>query len=429
VPLEILKAGTSRRSAFAVWLGNAGARRDKQAISRIVAFVDSSIMIVNMTRRDLGKIAVGTVALLDNRPARAAAPKYTGALDGFETKVDPAGFDPVLYTRRLHETAPLRMTFDAKTRRQAEQWQKRLRAKLTELLGGFPEKSSPLEAQTLEVRDYPGYRREKFVIQSRKGLYVLGYLLTPKSGTAPYATVVCVPGHGRGVDDIVGIDEKGGDRTDKAGYQHDFAIQVTEHGMAAVAIEPMAFGCRRDPVTRSKGLGTSACQPSAGAALLFGQTMIGWRVYDVMRTIDWIGTRKELDAGRVGCMGISGGGTCTLFASALEPRIRAAMVSGYLNTFRDSVMSISHCIDNYVPGILNWAEQYDVAGLIAPRSLFAESGERDEIFPIAASRESFARVQRVYRVFDAAAAVEQETFDGPHSFWGKRGLPFLATHL
>ena len=382
-----------------------------------------------MTRRDLGKIAVGTAALLPKRQARAAAAKYTGALDGFEDKVKAAGFDPVLITKQLHDAAPLRLTFDAQTRRQAEQWQKKLRAKLTELLGGFPEKRSPLEPQTLEVREFPGYRREKFVIQSRPGFYVLGYLLTPKSSSTPHATVVCVPGHGRGVDDIVAIDEKGQDRTDKAGYQHDFAIQVVEHGMAAVAIEPMAFGCRRDPVTKSKGLGNSACQPSAGGLLLLGQTMIGWRVYDVMRTIDWIESRKELDAARVGCMGISGGGTCTLFSAALEPRIRAAMVSGYLNTFRECIMSVSHCIDNYVPGILNWAEQYDVAGLIAPRPLFAESGERDDIFPIAASRESFTRVQKVYAVFDAAANTEQETFDGPHSFWGKRGLPFMAKHL
>ena len=375
---------------------------------------------------------MGTAALLKNRPAGAAdTAKYTGALDGFEDKVDAAGFDPVAYTKKLHDAAPLRMTFTAQTRARAEQWQRGLRAKLTELLGGFPAKPAPLAAQTLEVRDFAGYRREKFVIQSRPGLYVLGYLLTPKSGSVPHPAVVCVPGHGRGVDDIVGIDESGHDRTDKdkAGYQHDFAIQAAEHGMAAVAIEPMAFGCRRDTVTKSKGLGNSACQPAAGSALLLGQTMIGWRVYDVMRTIDWIATRPELDAGRVGCMGISGGGTCTLFSAALDTRIRAAMVSGYLNTFRECIMSVSHCIDNYVPGILNWAEQYDVAGLVAPRPLFAESGEQDDIFPIAAARESFQRVQKVYAVFDAGAATEHETFDGPHSFWGKRGLPFLAKHL
>ena len=148
-----------------------------------------------------------------------------------------------------------------------------------------------------------------------------------------------------------------------------------------------------------------------------------------MRTIDWIATRKELDAGRVGCMGISGGGTVTLFAAAIEPRIRAAFASCSLNTFRDSIMSVSHCIDNYVPGILNWAEMYDVAGLIAPRPFFAESGERDPIFPIAASRASFARVKRIYEVFGAGDLAEQETFDAPHSFSGKLGLPFLARHL
>jgi dienelactone hydrolase len=163
--------------------------------------------------------------------------------------------------------------------------------------------------------------------------------------------------------------------------------------------------------------------------LLLGETMIGWRVWDVMRTIDYIATRPELDAKRIGCMGISGGGTAALFSAALEPRIRAAMVSGYLNTFQDSIGSLAHCIDNYVPGILNWAEMHDIAGLIAPRPLFVESGERDNIFPIAASRASFTQVRDIYRVFQAEDRVEQEVFPGEHSFWGKRGIPFMAKHL
>jgi dienelactone hydrolase len=386
-----------------------------------------------MTRRELGKLAAaGTAALL---PAAQAADQnnaqgtYSGALQGFDDKVDAAAFDPVLYTRKLYESAPLRLTFRAQNRKQAEAWQKRLHAKLTELVGGFPAQHAALQPQTLETRDFPAYRREKFVFESRPGMLVLGYLLTPRATAPPYAAMICVPGHGRGVDDIVGIDPQGGDRTNKPGYQHDFAIQVVEHGMAAVAIEPLAFGCRRDPLTRKKGAEVTACQPSAGAALLLGQTMVGWRVYDVMRSIDWIETRKELDARRVGCMGISGGGEVTTFAAALEPRIRAAMISGYLNTFRDSVMSLSHCIDNYVPGILNWAEMYDVAGLIAPRPLFVESGTKDEWFPIEASKESFARVQKAYEVFGAAPLAQQEVFDDIHSFYGVRGLPFLAKHL
>jgi dienelactone hydrolase len=375
-----------------------------------------------ITRRALGLAAVGTAAAL----GQDSTTNYTGPLDG--TKLEPARFDPVLWTRMRDEKAPLQLTFRAENRKQAEAWQKKLRAKVTELTGGFPERGAAPHAEIVEVRDFPTYKREKFVFESRPGLMVLGYLLTPKKA-GPHSTMICIPGHGRGVDDIVGIDDKGRDRTEKVGYQFDFAIQAVENGMAALAIEPMGFGCRRDPAAIKKGLGTSSCQPAAGAALLFGETMVGWRVYDVMRAIDWIETRQDLDAKRVGCMGISGGGTITTFAAALDPRIKVAFVSGYTNTFRDSILSLSHCIDNYVPGILNLCEQYDVAGLIAPRAFFAESGERDNIFPVAAARESFARIRKVYEVFGAADQCGHHVHSGEHVFNGSRGLPFAADKL
>jgi len=408
-----------------------------------------------LSRRELGQMAAAvtvTKALpLDARPfdsaedgssgaAQGGASNYIGPLTGVTSGIDGRRFDPVAYTRDRYAAAPRRLRFQARTRPQAEEWQKALRSKVTELVGlaadlsrrsgsGAEVARQALRPVTLEKRAFPAYTREKIVFDSRPGISVLAYLLLPSTAQTPAATVICIPGHGRGVDDIVGIDEQGGDRTDKAGYQHDFAIQVVENGLAAVAIEPMAFGCRRDPINARQGLSRKACEPAAGGALLLGETMVGWRVWDVMRTIDYIATRPELDASRVGCVGISGGGTATLFAAALEPRIRAAMVSGYLNTFRDSVGSLAHCIDNYVPGILNWGEMYDVAGLIAPRPLFVESGEKDNIFPIAASVESFKQVREIYGVFQATDRVEQEVFPGEHSFWGKRGIPFLARHL
>src|SRR6185369_15903097 len=119
-----------------------------------------------MTRRDLAKMA-GATALLHKQVAAADSSKYTGALDGFLDKVNGVGFDPVIFTHKLYEAAPLRMSFQAQNRRDAEQWQKNLRVKLTELVGGFPAKRASLETQVLEVREFPGYRREKFVFQSR----------------------------------------------------------------------------------------------------------------------------------------------------------------------------------------------------------------------------------------------------------------------
>ncbi len=379
-------------------------------------------MANGLTRRQLALAALAaTTAMADDTP------DYVGPLTGFESKVNPAAFDSVAWVQKLYEDAPLRLTFRAKNKAQAIVWQNELRAKVTDLIGGFPAAKSPLNSQSLEVREYPNYRREKFVFESRPGLGVLAYLLTPKKAAAPLATVLCIPGHGRGVDDIVGIDDKGRDRTVKEGYQFDFAVQVAEQGMAALAIEPLGFGCRRDADARKHGLKQKACEPAAGSALLLGETMIAWRVYDVMRAIDWIESRRDLDAKRIGCMGISGGGTCTLFATALEPRIKAAMVSGYLNTFRDSVFSLPHCIDNYVPGLLKWAEMYDVAGLIAPRPLFAESGENDRIFPVASSKESFARVKKIYEIIGGPA--EHDIHSGRHEFNGKKGIPFLKAQL
>jgi dienelactone hydrolase len=387
--------------------------------------------MTRISRRKLVQLAAGVTAANGVRLNGQApvASSYAGPLTGVTKGLDGRRFDPVEYSHTLYSAAPRRLRFDARSRPQGEKWQKTLRSKLSELMGGFPDARPALRPTTLETRTFSGYTREKVVFDSQPGVSVLAYLLLPEKAPRPAPVMICVPGHGRGVDDIVGIDDKGRDRTDKAGYQHDFAIQVAEAGIAALAIEPFGFGCRRDPLNVQKGLGRAACEPAAGGALLLGQTMIGWRVWDVMRTIDYAATRPELDRNRVGCMGISGGGMVTVFAAALEPRIHTALVSGYLNTFRDSVGSLSHCIDNYVPGILNWAEMHDIAGLIAPRPLFVESGEKDNIFPVRASIDSFNEVRKIYSVFGADDRVEQEVFPDEHSFWGKRGIPFVVKHL
>jgi len=336
--------------------------------------------------------------------------------------------DPTFPIDALYNATPRRLTFNATSRDEAQAWQRELRPRLVELLGGIPRPADDLAVAVEDVQEFPAYRRERISFASRPGERVVGYLLTPR-GEPPFPVMICIPGHGRGVDDIVGIDENGAQRTEKAGYSGDFAIQAVEYGMAAVAIESLGFGHRRDPATAQRGSDVSACHPVGAAALLFGQTIIAWRVHDIMRTIDWVETRRELAADRIGCMGISGGGMCTLFGAALEPRITVAFVSGYLNTFRASIASLPHCVDNYVPGILDWCEMYDVAGLIAPRPLFAEFGERDPIFPPAASQDSADRVRTVYETFGVGENFGYDRHPGEHEFSGRLGLPFCTQHL
>jgi hypothetical protein len=86
-------------------------------------------------------------------------------------------------------------------------------------------------------------------------------------------------------------------------------------------------------------------------------------------------------------------------------------------------------MDNYVPGLLRYAEMWDIAGLIAPRAFFAESGTRDDIFPIDATRLSFKRAQEIFQVFGASERLELEVFEGEHQFWGKGAFEFLKKRL
>ncbi|HKQ05175.1 MAG TPA: alpha/beta hydrolase family protein [Blastocatellia bacterium] len=337
--------------------------------------------------------------------------------------------DSLQFCLSSYERVTPSMSFAAKDGPAARRWQKQTRKKLVELLGGFPAERVALRPSILERKEFAGYTREKIIFQSRDNLAVFGYLLLPKDRPKQLPAIICLPGHGRGCDDIVGIAEDGRERETKSGYQHDFALQAVEHGYAAFAIEQLAFGCRRDAAARQHGAGQSSCQPAAGAALLLGQTMVGWRSWDVMRAIDYLGTRPEVDASRIATMGISGGGTISLFSAALDQRIKVAVVSGYFNTFRDSIVSLSHCIDNYVPGLLNYVEMYDLAGLVAPRGLFVESGTRDPIFPIAASRAAFKKAQAIYAVFGAPEMTGQEVFEGEHLFYGKGAFEFLKRQL
>ncbi len=361
--------------------------------------------------------------------AAPSEPTYGGPLEKYQGRIQTADFDSLAYSVERWKASPRELGFMANSKSDASAWQSKLKQRVEACLGGFPKRRVPLSPTSFEVTDFPNHTREALAFQSRAGSWVFGYLLKPKAAKDPMPVVICLPGHGRGVDDIVGIDPNGRDRIVKVGYAYDYALQVVEHGMAALAIEMLGFGCRRDPAARKAGQGQSSCQPAAGAALLLGETMAGWRTWDVMRSCDFIATRKDLDANRIGCMGISGGGTVTLYAAALDQRIRAAFMSCSLCTFRDCILSVPHCIDNYVPGILNWAEMSDIAGLIAPRPLFVESGEKDPIFPLSGSREAFQAVQRVYEVLGRPELCTREEFPGEHEFHGVGGLEFLRKHL
>jgi dienelactone hydrolase len=345
------------------------------------------------------------------------------------TEPTPDRLDSLAYTLARYRERTPRLAFPGGSPEAIAAWRESARAKLVELLGDFPGAKVPLDPEPGEPIEKEGYTRRTVVFATRPGMAAFAHLLVPDGlkGRAP--AVVCIPGHGRGADDLVGLGPDGKDRPYKDGYQHDYAIQCVERGLVVLALEPLGFGHRRDPAARKSDPSTSSCQPAAGAALMLGETLLGWRVWDASRAIDYLATLPEVDPSRVAMMGISGGGTITLYAAALDDRIKVAVLSCSFCTFRDSIFSVAHCIDNYVPGILNWFEASDLAALIAPRHLFAEAGLDDALFPIPGVHKALRDAGRAFAAQGASGHVDHHVFDGAHVFDGSRALPRMKEWL
>jgi dienelactone hydrolase len=258
-------------------------------------------------------------------------------------------------------------------------------------------------------------------------------MLLPTRGPKRPPVVLAFHGHGYGVKDIVGLWEDGRERTNPDGYHKDFAVALARAGFAVAAPEISCFGERQTDfsyLNARLGQGApSTCTHAAMLAFHLGISVLGLRVHDSMRLVDYLETRRDLDASRLGAMGISGGGMHTFFSTCLDPRIRACVVSGYYSTFRDSVLAMHHCACNFVPGLAAFGEMSDLAGLIAPRPMLVEAGTYDPIFPIRAVRQGVRAARRVYEAFDARDQVRTDYFEGRHQISGRKAYEFLGEQL
>jgi dienelactone hydrolase len=330
------------------------------------------------------------------------------------------------------ENAPYRFTGGALA--EINRWQEKVRLALAQTISFQDIPAVPLSPELIESVDNGDYIREKWLITTWEKACMPVYLLLPKNRPRPLPVVVAFNGHGYGVKDIVGLWEDGEERDTPDGYQKDFGVALCRRGFAVAAPEISCFGERISDFshlnTKIGQCVPDTCDHTGKLAFHLGGSVIGLRVLDGKRLIDYLQTRPDLDSTRLGAMGISGGGMHTLFSTCLDTRIRACVISGYYSTFKDSILAMSHCICNFVPGLYQFGEMYDLIGLVAPRPVLVEAASYDPIFPLEAVQRSLDITRsKVYAAFNASHLVEADIFEGRHQISGQRAYDFLWEKL
>ena len=289
-----------------------------------------------------------------------------------------------------------------KNRQQAEARKVKTREALLQSLNGIPEYNGPLNALVTGVIDAGDYRIEKVSYESLPRYVVTANLYVPKS-----------PGKHPAVLFALGHWDQG-----KA-FAQRLAGNLARKGFVVLAYDPVGQGERKQgfsTVTGRSLIGGSVDQHilSGALSLMLGDGVMRYFVKDGMRSVDYLVTRPEVDAERIGMTGCSGGGTVTTFVSALEPRIKVAAPSCYMQTFRALVPGPTGDSEQSNPNFLALGlDQMDLVELFAPKPWLLTSTKEDFFTP-AAAKPVYEEARRWYDLYGAEDGVKWVVGEGGH---------------
>jgi len=333
------------------------------------------------------------------------------------------------YLKELAAQAPLRMAFRGASAEECKKWQAEFAAKLRELLGPH---APPKEWTTTVERsvDLPDHRREELVLTAAGQAPLPVYLLIPRGGDAGKRRpgILAIHGHGsHGHDPVAGRDDLPGVDMAIKGANYDYGRQLVRQGYVVAVPCLTPFGRRLD--AKEKYGKQDPCGITFIRMQLFGKVLMGENLRACLWAIELLARRQEVDADRLGCVGLSYGGRMTMLTSALEPRIKAAVISGALNVMQERIQGRYSCGAQIIPGLLEYGDVPEIASLIAPRPCLWEVGLKDSLISRAWADKALERIGRAYKALGAADNLQVERFDGGHRWNGVAATVLLRKTL
>lgn len=314
--------------------------------------------------------------------------------------------------------------------------------------------------------------RYHVLLRTEPDITLSAYLLVPASANAGTPIFLCPPGHnGAGKYTVAGVRGARAIEESIEKYNYDFGWQLACLGYVAFCPDVRGFGERREELEDTKTLPLAMkgdCYWLAHMGEPIGIPVLGMLSWDLMRCVDFLkeytitkegelkrqkngvveertsmcatrtsekwhehlSTPKPADSEhavsedarwspeRIIAFGFSGGAMQSLYLSALDDRIHATFLSGYMYGFRDSLLRMNrNCSCNYVPHLMEHFDMGDIASLIAPRRLMIQSCREDRLAGVRGLtnvQEQVDIIRANYTVSGNTENVQQDIEDGPH---------------
>jgi dienelactone hydrolase len=268
------------------------------------------------------------------------------------------------------------------------------------IMGKMPERT-PLRAWA-EPIEHPAWSMERVYFHSEPDVVVPGVFVKPARAQGRLPVVLALPGSSSTDIDVA----------------LPWGVPLLERGMAVFAVDAKASRHAKRAV------------PYSPEAIERGATALGEMTWDLIRALDYLETRPDVDMSRIGCFGISQGGTWTWLLAAADERVKVSAPVVGVGSYRSIIdgtcgdaadATIRSCLDShsiyyYPPGLLQVGDQADFVALIAPRPLLVLGMSQDDCFPVAGVLDACQKLKRAYEGTGAGCRFDHYIGEGPHSY-------------
>jgi cephalosporin-C deacetylase-like acetyl esterase len=349
--------------------------------------------------------------------------------------------------RSIHRERGFPMAFEHKGSLSVAEWRRRGRAELERALSYFP-KPVPLDVKVHSVVRRDGLEIRTISFAGSAHYRVPAFLLVPTSGPGPYPGVVALHDHGgwfyHGKEKLVRMDsEHAALRAFREQYYggRAWAEELARRGFVVIVPDAFYWGERRlqhrqppealasrlaglDPSQEDYVRATNVFLREQTAVLqtwlsFAGTTWMGIVSYDDRRAVDVLASLPEVDASRLGCAGLSGGGYRATYMTGLEPRLKASVIVGWMTSLPTTwdlpYSSHSALFDAF--SAHSHLDHPDIASLGAPDcALFVQNCARDRLFTRAGMEAAAEKLRAVYAALGRPERYRAKFYDAPHQF-------------